>query len=158
MGQKSMELATRFEQVNQELIAFVEACSDANWRRTTTAEQWPVAVVAHHVGSSHGVIAGLARKIADGEALPPVSWDMIHSMNAQHAQEHANATKAETLGLLRQGGADAATMVRGLSDEQLARTGSVLGQPMTAAHLIDGILIGHVVEHAGSLRSALGRS
>jgi hypothetical protein len=83
----------RFEQVNNELIAFVEACSDADWRRTATAERWPVAVVAHHVGSSHSVIAGLARKIADDEALPPVSWDMIHSMNAQHAQEHAAPTR-----------------------------------------------------------------
>ena len=157
MGQKSIELASRFEQANRELIALVEACSEAEWRKTTTAEQWPVAVVAHHVGGGHSLIAGLVRKIADGEPLPPANWDVIHSMNAQHAREHANATKAETLGLLRQGGADAATMVRGLSDEQLARTGSVLGQPMTAAQLIDGILIGHVLEHGGSLRTALGR-
>jgi uncharacterized protein (TIGR03083 family) len=158
MGSKSAELAARFEQANGELMALVSSCSEAEWRTPTADEQWSVAVVAHHVGAGHAMIAGVARTVGDGATVPPMTWDMINAVNAQHARENAQATKAETLALLRQAGADAATLVRGLSDEQLARSAPLMGQSMTAAQVIEGILIGHVVQHAGSIRKALGRS
>jgi uncharacterized protein (TIGR03083 family) len=157
MASKSAELAARFEQANGELIALVSGCPDAKWRATTADEQWSVAVVAHHVAANHATIAGVAKMVAHGETLPPMQMDSIHAMNAQHAREHAQATKAETLALLRQGGDSAAALVRGLSDEQLARSASLLGQTMSAAQVIERILIGHVVQHTGSLRQALGQ-
>jgi hypothetical protein len=84
--------------------------------------------------------------------------DMIHANNAKHAQEKADVTKAETLALLRTSGDKAAAVVRGLSDAELDRTGTVLvdAPTMTAAQAIDGILINHVHEHLGSIRATTG--
>jgi hypothetical protein len=80
-------------------------------------------------------------------------------MNAQHAKEHANCTKAETATLLKKGAATAAATVRGLSDEQLAKSGTVFtnAPPMTAEQLIQRGLIMHIDEHFGSIRKTVGK-
>ena len=83
---------------------------------------------------------------------------MIHDMNAKHAKEHANTTKVVTLELLQTNGAKAAEAVRGLSDADLDRSGTVLSgmPPMSAAQVIERILINHVNEHMGSIRATVG--
>ena len=158
MSERARALANRFEQVNHELAATVERCSEGQWRATTAGEGWTVGVVAHHVAGGHSAIAGLVERLATGQPLPNLTMEMIHQGNAAHAQEHANCTKAETVALLRQNGAAAATVVRGLQDDQLDRTASVIAgaPPMSAQQVIEGILIGHVQEHSASIRSALG--
>jgi hypothetical protein len=85
--------------------------------------------------------------------------DMLHEMNAKHAKEHANCTKAETIELHRKGAAAAAAVVLGLSDEQLAKSGPVLAgmPPMTAEQVVTGILINHIDDHFGSIRKTVGR-
>jgi hypothetical protein len=49
-------------------------------------------------------------------------------------------------------------VVRGLSDDQLARSGTVFTDvpPMTAEQLITTGLIGHIDAHVGSIRKAVG--
>ena len=96
-------------------------------------------------------ISGLVQKIASGESFPMPNID---KMNAEHAVQYANATKAETLALLRQNGAAAAAMVRGLGDAQLDRVGGSMG--MSAAQAIERVLIGHVNDHHNSIRKAIG--
>lgn len=157
MGQRGQALADRVEQVNKELVATVERCSDGQWQAKTAAETWPVGVVAHHVAQSVSAIAGLVHKVATGQPLPPLTMDSIHQMNAEHAKQHARCTKDETLTLLRKNGAAAAGTIRGLSDEQLDRSGSLLGgPPMTAQQVVERVLISHVQEHHGSIRATLG--
>ena len=67
-------------------------------------------------------------------------------------------TKAATLSLLQVNGAQAVAMVRGLSDAELDRSGTVLVgmPPMTAAEAIEEILINHVYEHLGSIKVTTG--
>jgi hypothetical protein len=79
-------------------------------------------------------------------------------MNAQHAKEHAQCTKAETLELHKKNAAAAAAVVRALSDAELDRSGSVLVgvPPMSTQQAVESILIGHVNEHLGSIRAAVG--
>lgn len=156
MSERARALAEQFEQANNDVIAAVEACSDEQWRATCKDEGWSVATTAHHVGGGHAVIADFANKIGNGEAMPPITMEMIDQGNAQHAQQYANCNKAETLAMLREGGAVAASIVRGLSDEQLDRSGPVLGNPMTAAQVIENILIGHPRQHLASMQGAMG--
>jgi hypothetical protein len=83
--------------------------------------------------------------------------DSLHQMNAEHAKQFANCTRDETLVLLRKNAAGAASTVRGLSDDQLDRSAPLLGgPPMTAQQVIERVLIGHVQEHHGSIRTTLG--
>ena len=158
MGARAEQLASKFDQSCREFTGVVEKLSDAEWKKETASEKWSVGVVAHHVAGGCAVIAGLAHKVAKGEALPGLTMDMIHDMNAKHSKEQANVTKADTLALFKTSAANASGTVRGLSDGELDRSASLLGgPPMTAAQVIEGILINHVNEHLGSIRATIGQ-
>jgi uncharacterized damage-inducible protein DinB len=159
MSERAEALATAFENANNALIAAVEACTDEQWRQTTSAEGWSVGVTAHHVASSQQPIAGFVQMIANDQPMPPVTMEMFHAANAQHAQDHANCTRAETLELLRTSGQGAVAMLRSLTDEQLDRSqpmAFVGGEPWSAADFAERVLIGHPVQHGASIKSALG--
>ena len=158
MASRGKDLAKQFEAKASEATAVLERLSDADWKKVTTAEKWAVGVTAHHIAASHELIAGIIKTIAAGQPGPNIPMDAIHEMNAKHAQDHATCTKAETLALHAQGAAAAAATVRGLSDAQLDRTGTVLAglPPMSAAQLAGGLLVGHVDEHLGSIRATVG--
>lgn len=47
-------------------------------------------------------------------------------MNAKHAKDHANCTKAETIALLERDVATATAALRELSDDQLAKSGTLV--------------------------------
>ena len=92
-------------------------------------------------------------------SVPHFTEDMLHAMNAKHAKDFANCTKAETIELLKKAAATAAAVVRDLSDDQLAKSGTVFAgaPPMTAEQLVTRGLIGHIDEHFGSIRKTVGR-
>jgi hypothetical protein len=157
MGARAEALAERFEAINREFIATVEAASPEDWGRTCQAEDWSVGVTAHHIGVSSGAVAGFVQAIATGQEVPPITKEMIDEGNAQHAVEYATCTKEETLELLRRGGEQAASILRGLSDEQLDRTAVLAamgGAEVSAQQMTEMVLIGHAENHLQSIRSA----
>ena len=157
MGARAEQLAKKFDEVCREMNTTVEKLSDADWKKTTSAEKWTVGVVAHHVALAHVTIAGLVETVATGKPLPNITMDMIHERNAMHAKAHANTTKAETLALLKDNGVKASGVVRGLSDGELDRSANVMGGPArSSAQVIEGVLINHVNEHLGSIRATIG--
>ena len=158
MASRGEDLAKQFEAKANEATAVLERLSDADWKKVTTAEKWPVGVTAHHIAVSHELIAGIIKTLADGKPGPNINMDAINELNAKHAQDSAGCTKAETLALHKQNAAAAAVMVRGLSDAELDRTGAVLAgmPPMSAAQLAGGLLVGHIDEHLGSIRATVG--
>ena len=161
MGSRAEALASRFEQVNQDVIAAVDGCSEQQWRQKSGAEDWSVAVTAHHIAGSYVPIARLLRRVALGQEVPVLSREQIDQGNAASAERYANCTQAETLDLLRSAGAEAASIVRALSDEQLDRAAWVnhQGATLSAQQLAERVLIGHTQEHLSSIRSTgLGRS
>ena len=156
MGARAEAYAKQLAEANAALIAEVEKCPEDKWGTAKSKpEDWPACVVAHHIATSHGPVAKFAVMIANGEPIPPMTMEMIHEGNAQHARESANVGRAETLKLLRDEGAKAAELVRGLSDEQLDKTGDMIGRPMSAATVIERILIDHVRQHTESFKGAL---
>ena len=159
MAAKAEALAKQFETKVHDATAVIEKLSDADWKKVTAAEQWPVGVVAHHVAQSHEGISRIVKTVASGQPMPHFTMDMLHQMNAQHAKEHASCTKAETLALHKRNAAAAAAVVRGLSDAELARTGTLLaGNPaMSVEAIVNAILINHIDDHFGSIRKTLGR-
>jgi DinB family protein len=158
MATKAETLAKQFETKVQEATSTIEKLSDADWKKVTSAEKWPVGVTAHHVAQGHEPIAGIVKTVASGQPMPHFTMAMLDDMNAKHAQEHANCTKAETLELHRRNAATAASVVRGLTDEQLAKSGTVLVgmPPMSVEQIVTGILINHIDDHFGSIRNTVG--
>jgi hypothetical protein len=158
MGTRAETLAKQFEAKAQEATAVMERLSDADWKKLTASEKWPVGVVAHHIAVSHELIAGIIKALAAGEPGPNISMDAINALNAKHAQEQAGCTRSETLALHKKNAAAAAAIVRALGDAELERSGNVIaGAPaMSAGQLAGGLLVGHVDEHLGSIRKTVG--
>ena len=155
MAGKSEALAKQFEAKVQEATGVLERLSDADWKKTTASEKWTVGVVAHHMAGSHEGIANIVKAVAAGQPMGNLTMQMLHDMNAKHAQEHAGATKAETLALHKKSASAAAAVVRGLSDGDLGKSGTVLSgmPPMSVEQVIGGILLSHIDEHLKSIRT-----
>jgi hypothetical protein len=94
---------------------------------------------------------------SDGHA-GDFSLEMLDEMNARHAKDFANCTRAETIELHRTGTAVAAATIRGLSDEELAKSGTLLKgvPPMTAEQVSVSGLLNHIDDHFGSIRKTVG--
>src|SRR5712692_5242669 len=157
MGAKSEALARQFEAKAQEAAGVLEKLSDADWKKVTAAEKWTVGVTAHHLAGAFEPVAGIVTAIVSGRLPGNFSRVMLDEMNAQHARDYANCTKAETIALFKKGVPTAASVVRGLNDDQLAKSGAVFtdAPPMTAEQLIMGGLITHIDEHVGSIRKTV---
>ena len=157
MAAKGEALAKQFEVKAQEATTVLERLSDADWKKTTSAEKWTVGVVAHHMAGAHEAIAGIVKTVASGQSMPNFTMDMLHDLNAKHAQEHAEATKAETVALHKKSAAAAAAVLRGLSDADYAKSGTVIAglPPMSAEQVVGGILLRHIEEHLGSIRATI---
>ena len=157
MGAKAEALAKQFEAKVQEATAVLEKLSDADWKKVTSAEKWPICVVAHHIATGHEGIGGLVKSAASGQHKPSFGMKELDQMNAQHAKDFANAGKTETLALHKKNAATAASIVRGLDDAALARSAEPLNgmSRMTTEQMIAAILIGHIDEHLGSIRKTV---
>jgi hypothetical protein len=156
MGAKGEEFARQFEGKVEEATALLERLIDADWKKTTAAEKWTIAVTAHHIASSYEPATRIIKTIAAGQVLPHFTREILDEMNARHAREFAGCTKAETIALHKKGAAAAA--VRGLSDVELAKTGPVFTgmPPMSAEEMVQRALLGHIDEHFGSIRKTIG--
>src|SRR5215470_209301 len=125
MSTKSAFFATRFESEIGEAIAMLEQLSEADWHKVTAAEGWTVAATAHHYAGALEPISGLIEGLVAGRP-GTLSTRMLDEMNAQHAKDYADCSRAETIALLREGSALASGTIRSLSETQLAASGTVL--------------------------------
>jgi uncharacterized protein (TIGR03083 family) len=159
MGAKTAELARQLDGKARDAIATLEKLGDADWKKVTTAERWTVGVTAHHLAGGLEAVSGIVTGLVSGApSRGAFTRAMLDEMNARHATEHADCTRAETLALFRQGAATASAVVGGLSDDRLAKSGTVFTDvpPMTAEQLIMLGLLGHIDEHMGSIRRTVG--
>jgi ribosomal protein S18 acetylase RimI-like enzyme len=156
MEVKSESLVTQLEAKVQEARATLAALSEADWRTVTEAERWSVGVTAHHFASVLEPISAAIATVVAGQSLPFTN-EWVDEMNARHAKDHADCTKAETIQLLERGTAMAVSVIRGLSDEQLAKSGTFVpgAPPMTVEQLILNALHVHIDEHFGSIRKTV---
>jgi hypothetical protein len=159
MGAKGEALARRFEAKAQEAAAVFEKLSDADWKKVTEGEKWPVGVAAHHLTVAFEQVPAIAAMLASGQSRGDFTTKMLDELNAQHAKEHVGCTKPETLALHRKSAAAAVAVIRGLTDDQLAKSGIVFADapPMTVEQLLTLGLINHIDEHVGSIRKTAGK-
>ena len=157
MNQKAKELAEKFTTFNKEMLSIVENCTDEDWQKESGGEKWTVGVVAHHVAAGHYSSLDLVKMIVAGETLPPLTMDTIDRMNAQHAQENADCTKAEVLALLRQQGAAFANYLEGLSEADLSRTGylAALDGDVSAQQFVEMIILHSAGDHLTNMKTAI---
>jgi hypothetical protein len=158
MGARAEALARRVEQGAMELHAAVQACSEADWETICPNERRSVGTLVHHVAVAYPAEMQLVRVLAAGQPIADITWDSADRMNAQHAAEHANPDKGETLTLLRTNSAAAAAAIRALTDELLDRAATVSlhdDAPLTTQYFIEQHPFSHAYSHLASIRTAL---
>ena len=153
-------LADRLEAGARALISFASDLTDAEWQTPLPKDGRTIGVIIHHVASVYPIEIQLAQALANGQAISGVTWPDIHQMNAKHAVDHANITKAEALDALRRNSADAAAAIRALSDEQLKQAAPVSlyeDAPLTSQFFLEDHAVRHSYHHPFLIRRALGR-
>ena len=157
---RSAALADRLEQGARALIALAEQVTDAEWQTRSPGDGRKVGVLVHHVASMYPLEIQLAQALAAGNPIAGVTWADVHALNAKHAADQENVTRAEAIALLRSNSAAAAAAVRELSGEQLDRAAPISlnsDAPLTCQFFIEDHALRHSYHHLARIRSALGR-
>jgi hypothetical protein len=159
MGAKGEALAKQFEAKAHEAGGYIEELGEADLKKVTEAEKWTVAATAHHLFGAYDRVADIAKGLAAGQSPANFSTKVLDEMNAQHAKDFAACSKADVMALHRAGSTKAAFALRGLSDEELTKSGVIFqdAPPFTVEQLVTRGLIAHTDEHMGSIRKAVGK-
>jgi len=159
---RSESLADQFEAALENFVGVVESLTSDQWRmrgRNTPGmrindedEARPLGVIAHHVAVNLNVIMGRIQSAMRDQPTPPVDFKQI---NARHANEYADTTKAEVLTLLRASRDQIAKELRAIPDEKLDVATELPSGRMTVQQRIERVLIGHIQGHKGSIEATI---
>src|SRR5487761_651795 len=115
-------------------------------------EARPLGVIAHHVAVNLNVIMGRIQAFIHDAPTPPLD---VKGMNAKHANEYADTTKAEVLTLLWASGGQIAEDLRSIPDDKLDMAQELPSGKMTVQQRIERVLIGHIQGHQGSIEATI---
>jgi hypothetical protein len=159
-NRRAESLAAHIEEGAAGLAAFAEGLSDAEWHTPISAtDRRTVGVIVHHVASMYPIEIDLARAVAADKSVSDVTWEAVAQLNAKHAYDNAEVSKAAALQLLRQNSREAAAVVRAFTNEELDKAAPFslsFGAPMTAQFVIEDHAMRHSWHHLAAIRKALG--
>ena len=156
MSQRAQDLVESFKAFNNEVISFVQACSEEQWNKAC-AEEWNIGVVARHIAAGHYTgAADMAKMIVDGEKMPALSMEQIVEMANTHASEHADCSRVEVLDLLKSNGAAFTDYIGSLDDAELDRSThmELVGGEVSAQKLIEMVILESGGEHLANMKKA----
>jgi hypothetical protein len=160
-SRRAAVLADRIEEGAAKLAAFIKELPEALWKKSISAtDRRTVGVIVHHVAFVYPIEIEVARAIASGMAVE-TAWPDIAQLNAKHASDNPDITKAAALELLARNSKEAAAAVRGFTDEQLDRSapfGLSYGAPVTAQFVIEDHALRHAWHHLAKIKESVGQS
>jgi len=160
MSQRTNALVERLEQGAQALASFASRLTEAEWHTRIPRDGRKVGVVVHHVATMYPLEIQLAQLLGAGKPVVGVTWDVVHEMNAEHAQEYDAVTTEAALNLLRRNSTAAAAAIRALTDEELdeaAPASLYANAPITCQFMLEDHAVRHSYHHLGRIRAALKR-
>lgn len=157
MNARAQALAEQVQAFNRDMLDLVQNCSDADWQRVCKAEDWPVGVVARHVGDGHYRVVELAKMIIAGTPLPDWSMNAVVQMGNDHAREHADCTREEVLAILESNAATLDDFIAALSEDELDRQGSMalVGGDVSVQRILELLILQSGGDHLKSIRATL---
>ena len=158
MSLRANSLATILEQGALALATVARGLTDTQWQTRLPKDGRKIGVVVHHVATMYPLEVQLAQRLAAGQPITGVTWDVVHGINAQHAVDYDATTTAEAVALLEKNSAAAAEAIRALSDEQLDRvaTISLYGDaPLTCQFMLEDHAVRHSFHHLARIQAAL---
>jgi len=158
MKERTYLLAERLEEGARALANFANTLTDEEWQLPIPHDGRTVGVVVHHVASMYPIEIEIAQKAARGEPIVGVTWDIVNDINARHAGEFADVTKAEAIDLLRRNSHVAASAIRALNDEDLDRAVQLSlndDAPLTCQFVLEDHAVRHSYHHLAVIRAAV---
>ena len=160
LNHRSDALAARLETGAAALAAFAGKLSGAEWQTRLPKDGRKVGVVVHHVASMYPVEIQLASLLASGKPVTGVTWDVVDTINRDHARENDKVTKEAALALLEGNSAAAAAAIRAFTDEELDRAAPVSlnsDAPLTCQFFLEDHAVRHSYLHLARIKAALAR-
>src|SRR3979490_1587201 len=96
----SVVLAEEMMDAKPQLVAFIETCSDQEWKTSCRGERWSIGVVAHHIAWGHERATDWIRAIRSGIPIPG-SPQSHNASNALKAVQVAGISRDEVIFLAR---------------------------------------------------------
>jgi len=159
-SKRSYDLARRLELGALALEAFADSLTESEWQSRVPGDGRKIGVVVHHVATMYPIEIELAQTLAAGQPVEGLTWDVVHKMNAEHAQQNDRVMKAETIDLLRHNSAMAAAGIRAFTDEDLDRAAPVSlngNAPLTCQFIVEDHALRHSYHHLALIRAALAK-
>ncbi len=153
MSSRTDALVAQFVQCHNDLVNVIQEMPAEAWQKVPAGEQRPAGVIAYHTAQGYLATLAFAQMLAKGQALPPLTPEVLEQMNARQAAEHADATKEEVLALLEANCGAVTAGLSGLTDEQLDAEREFFGHKVTVEAVVAGVVVNHVREHGASIRS-----
>ena len=147
MAQRAEALADRFAQASNAFIAFVETIPEALWgKEVSEGDPRSVGVVVEHIIWWQAIFLAHCQALATGDVPRPLPE--FDATNAELALL-SPVSRDEALVELRTDGKSVVDWARGLSDDQLRRSGGMrLRAPRrTVAWAIGRLFVGHLATH-----------
>jgi DinB family protein len=158
MSKRSYELARRLELGALALDAFASSLTDLEWQSRVPGDGRRIGVVVHHVANMYPIEIQLAQQLAKGQPVEGVTGDVVDKMNAAHAKKFDRVSKEETLALLRENSAAAASAIRALTDDELDQAAPIslnANAPLTCQFMLEDHAVRHSYHHLAKIRAAL---
>lgn len=154
------DLMSRYAQVLEAVLTTVEPLPAASLHRRCPEDRCSAAALAGHIAAVHGTVAGWIGAVLAGDPLPPLAIADIDRLNAEQAQRNDGLSKDEVLARLRTGGLAMTVALRGLRDDDLARSApfTLVGGESNVQWLVEQAVITHTKEHLASLQAAVGNA
>ena len=87
MSTRAEQLASQFEQANEEFITFITGLSAEEWLTVCPTEERTLAALAYHVAGGYLFEINAFRAIAEGQDLPVLAKETLDRMNAEGGSE-----------------------------------------------------------------------
>jgi len=158
--QTSEAPAARLDRRAAALAAFAATLSEGEWQTRLPKDGRKVGVVRHHVASMYPIEIQLASLPAAAQPISGVTWDVVDTINWDHAKENDNVTKEAAITLLETNGAAAAAAIRVLTDEELDSAAPVSlnsDAPLPCQFFLEDHPVRHSYHHLAGIRARLAR-
>lgn len=158
MSDAANALADDYREVIDEALDFVENATPEQWEAVTSEEGWTVAATLHHIARGNETVAGWLELFRSGQPVEG-TMDEQDLENAAHAAEFAKADRLGTLEYLRSSASDTETLIRSLTDEELAKSAAFgFAERDLTCEQAAQVAVSHARTHLDSALSAAGLS
>lgn len=156
MADRGKALADTLSEKIREVIATLEPLSGEQWRRTCSAEGWPVGLVAYHITLAIEHQGGWIEEATRGGEPHRFSWDDTNELNAVVAKAGILPSKLLVLAALPATTERMCGLLRTMTDDQLDQDAfSYNAKGRSAEFVVKVITMRHIEDHASSIRAAL---